>query len=234
MRPSIVIGSGDGDLCFIARYLLEQVGFEANLQPDADDMLIAVGRDSVCALLIDGRISEAVLACEKACTLRRERPIVVVALVDPTAHGQGLAFLNAGANEVFVRPVPPSHLLRALTTPRAGERLVHGEVEMDISARRVWRASRPIYLPRIEFAILRHFLLNPDAVFDRWAIIKNCWPRGVFVDPRTVNVHIGRLRKYLYVDGAADPIRSVRGIGYGLHPANSLSVQGRERWSGRD
>ncbi|CCM79539.1 winged helix-turn-helix transcriptional regulator [Rhizobium mesoamericanum] len=226
MRPTIVIGSGDGDLCFIARYLLDQAGYETNLQPEADDTVLAVRRVSACALLIDGRLPGAISTCEALCTLRAQRQLVVVALVDPGAHGQGLAFLNAGADEVFTRPVPPTHLVRALIAPVANRRLIHGDLKMDLSARRVWRASVPLYLPRIEFAILRCFLLDPDRVFDRRTIIRNCWPNRVFVDPKTVNVHVGRLRKRLQAKGASDPIRSVRGIGYGLQAADLSEVKG--------
>jgi len=226
MRPTIVIGSGDGDLCFLARYLLDQAGFETNLQPEADGIVVAVRRERASALLIDGRLPDAILTCEKVCDLRSQRQIVIVALVDPGANAQGLAFLNAGADEVFTRPVPPTQLLRALVAPLASRRLIHGDLEMDVSARRVWRASMPLYLPRIEFAILHHFLLNPDTVFDRRTIVRNCWPNGVFVDPKTVNVHIGRLRKRLQARGAPDPIRSVRGIGYGLQAADLLDVEG--------
>ncbi len=228
MRPTIVIGSGDGDLCFIARHLLEHSGFATSLQSEANDIVIAARQDNVCALLIDGRVRDAVSACAQICDLRAGSAITIVALVNPGAHGQGLAFLNAGADEVFTRPVPPGHLLRALMMQGTTQRLRYGDIEMDVAARRVWRAECPVYLPRIEFAILRYFLLQPDRISDRREIIRQCWPSGIYVDCKTVNVHIGRLRRCLRVEGAPDPIRTVRGIGYGI---GSVSLpERRARW----
>ncbi|MBW9117977.1 winged helix-turn-helix domain-containing protein [Rhizobium cauense] len=215
MRPTIVIGSRDVDLCFIARHVLEQSGFAASLQGRSADIIAATGNDNVCALLIDGRVRNAIAVCQRVHELVGTTRIRIVALVDPRAHRQALDFINAGANEVFTRPMVPSLIIRALTSSSTG-RLVHGDIEMDVAARRVWRGTQRIDLTTIEFAILQQFLLNPERVFARREIIARSWPSGIHVEPRTVNVHIARLRKHLTADGRDDPIRSVRGIGYGL------------------
>jgi two-component system phosphate regulon response regulator PhoB len=227
MRPTIVIGCGDADLCFISRHIVEHAGFSASLQVQPDDIVSGCRAEGVCALLIDGRTPAALAICEQINGFRSQREIRIVALVDAKAHRQALALLNAGADEVLIRPVPPVLLLHALTFTGAAERLVHGDIEMDVSARRVWRAGCPIYLPRIEFAILQQLLSNVDRVFGRRDIIKCSWPAGVFVDVKTVNVHVGRLRRFLAIDGATDPIRCVRGIGYGLRSEDEREPENR-------
>ena len=227
MRPTIVIGSGDGDLCFIVRHILEHAGFVASIQSRPDNIVAASRAEGVCALLIDGRTPRALHICEQIVGFKPQYKIRTVALLDPRAHAQGLAFLNGGADEVLIRPVPPMLLLHALTYTGTVQRLLHGDIEMDVSARRVWRATYPVYLPKIEFAILQQFLSHPDRVFERHEIIKSSWPSGIFVDLRTVNVHVGRLRHYLATNGAPDPIRCVRGIGYGLQTTSERELEPR-------
>jgi two-component system phosphate regulon response regulator PhoB len=227
MRPTIVIGCGDADLCFISRHIVEHAGFAASLQVKPEDIISGCRKEGVCALLIDGRTPASCHICEQIDGFRSQRELRIVALVDPKAHRQALALLNAGADEVLVRPVPPALLLHALTFTGSVQRLVHGDIEMDVSARRVWRADCPIYLPRIEFAILQQFLSQADRVFDRRDIIRYSWPTGIFVDPKTVNVHVGRLRRLLAINGASDPIRCVRGIGYGLKPRDEEESRNR-------
>lgn len=112
----------------------------------------------------------------------------------------------------------------ALKEQKAHTRLSCGDIEMDASARRVWRTAIEVHLPRIEFEILRSFLREPDRVFLRQELIAMAWPPGVFVDPKTVSVHVGRLRRALARTSSPDPIRTVRGVGYALAASGLTSA----------
>jgi two-component system phosphate regulon response regulator PhoB len=111
-----------------------------------------------------------------------------------------------------------------LGVPDASLRLSCGDIEMDLLARRVWRSSVEIHLPPIEFAILQSFLSVPDRVFLRKELIEMAWRPGIFVDPKTVDVHVGRLRRAMTITFPTDPIRTVRGVGYALDARMATSL----------
>ena len=94
--------------------------------------------------------------------------------------------------------------------------LTFGELELDRDKRRVARAGEPIELGPTEYRLLEFFLEHPGRVFSREQLLDSVWGRDIYIDERTVDVHIGRLRKLLNTGRAADPIRTVRGAGYAL------------------
>ena len=98
----------------------------------------------------------------------------------------------------------------------ASESLEFGDLRMDLAAHRVRRGGRAIHLGPTEFRLLRYLLQHPGRVFSREQLLDAVWGRDVYVEPRTVDVHIGRLRKALNAGGEADVIRTVRGTGYAL------------------
>lgn len=221
MKPIIVIGSRDADFCLFARHILRQTGFETLLTTNASEAIAAARTVGVRGMVIDGRLTNAVLACGSLKGDATTAGLKIVALVGASSARQYADFMNAGADEGFVRPVSPDHLLRALSSLSSPTGVVQGrfscsDIEMHVPARRVWRRSVELHLPRLEFAILLHLLKEPRRVHLRHELASAAWPSGVFVDPKTVNVHIGRLRKALTAVAPTDPIRTVRGVGYGL------------------
>ncbi|EJC64734.1 response regulator with CheY-like receiver domain and winged-helix DNA-binding domain [Rhizobium leguminosarum bv. viciae WSM1455] len=221
VKPTIVIGSTDADFSLFARHILRQTGFETLLTTSADEAIAAARTAGVRGVVIDGRVANSVYACESLKGDATTAGLKVIALVGANSARQYADFINAGADESFVRPISPDHLLRALhslssLSDASLERLSCGDIEMHVLARRVWRRGVELHLPRLEFAILLHLLKDPGRIYLRHELASAAWPAGVFVDPKTINVHIGRLRETLTTVAPTDPIRTVRGVGYGL------------------
>ena len=108
-------------------------------------------------------------------------------------------------------------LLRRVSPERLAERLVFGDIELDRENYRVRRAGRDIHLGPTEFRLLDHFMSKPGRIFSRSQLLDSIWGHSSEIDERTVDVHIGRLRKLLSRGNEKDPIRTVRGAGYGLN-----------------
>ena len=134
--------------------------------------------------------------------------------------GRGLA---TGADDYIVKPfsVPEllarvRGLLRRASPERLATVLTYGDIELDREKRRVARSGRPVDLGPTEYRLLEFFLEHPGRVFSREQLLDSMWGRDIYIDERTVDVHIGRLRKLLNPGREQDPIRTVRGAGYAL------------------
>ncbi len=131
--------------------------------------------------------------------------------------------LETGADDYVTKPYSVAELLARLRTqlrrirPAAvGERLEYDDITLDMTEHRVYRAGSSLTLGPTEFRLLTAFMERPGRVWSREQLLDRVWGRDIYVDSRTVDVHVGRLRKALRIDGAEDPIRTVRGAGYAL------------------
>jgi two-component system phosphate regulon response regulator PhoB len=147
--------------------------------------------------------------------------IMLTARGEESERVRGLA---TGADDYIVKPFSVPELLariRALLRRASPERvatvLAIGDLELDREKKRVSRASRPVELGPTEFRLLEFFMERPGRVFSREQLLDGVWGSDVYIDERTVDVHVGRLRKALNRGHATDPIRTVRGAGYSLN-----------------
>jgi two-component system, OmpR family, phosphate regulon response regulator PhoB len=131
--------------------------------------------------------------------------------------------LDAGADDYVSKPFSPTELvariravLRRIRPALADEALSYADIVMDLVAHRVTRASKPVHLGPTEFRLLRHFMEHPGRVFSREQLLDAVWGKDVYVEARTVDVHIRRLRIALNGESQADLIRTVRAAGYAL------------------
>jgi two-component system phosphate regulon response regulator PhoB len=138
-------------------------------------------------------------------------------------EGDRVRGLNSGADDYVVKPFSPSELIARLRAvirraqpSSTHEVLRYADVTMDLVAHRVARDGKPIHLGPTEFRLLRYFLQHPGRVFAREQLLDAVWGHDVYVEPRTVDVHIRRLRKALNSDGGSDIVRTVRSAGYAL------------------
>jgi two-component system phosphate regulon response regulator PhoB len=131
--------------------------------------------------------------------------------------------LETGADDYMVKPYSVAELmarvrkeLRRTRPASVGEELVFDDIVLDAASHRVSRAQNEIKLGPTEFRLLAAFLENQGRVLSREQLLDRVWGRDIYVDTRTVDVHIGRLRKALMQHGGDDPLRTVRGAGYAL------------------
>jgi len=148
-------------------------------------------------------------------------PVVMVTALDqPSDRVRGL---DAGADDYVSKPFSPTELvariravLRRIRPALADEALSYADIVMDLVAHRVTRAAKPVHLGPTEFRLLRHFMEHPGRVFSREQLLDAVWGKDVYVEARTVDVHIRRLRIALNGDQHTDLIRTVRAAGYAL------------------
>lgn len=138
-------------------------------------------------------------------------------------EGDKVRGLNSGADDYITKPFSPSELvarvravMRRSRPDALDERLGFADISMDLAAHRVLRSGRPIHLGPTEFRLLRFLLEHPKRVFSREHLLDGVWGHDVYVEPRTVDVHIRRLRKALNGPGERDLVRTVRSAGYAL------------------
>lgn len=226
----IIVTSGDPQFQLFARHVFLREGLDTVLSTDCEAALLQTRTHTASGMLVDWDASHALPLCRAVRLDDRTQYLTLVALLDPASAKDYPLFIDAGADAVFVRPIDPVHFLEIFwateTMPRGhrlgqsmiGDTLVHDDIVLDPAARRSFRNGREVDLPLLEFNLLHCLMRQPNRIMGRQELIAGAWPKGVFVDERTVNVHIARLRRALMRYPGGDPIRSVRGIGYGMRP----------------
>lgn len=227
---SIIIASTDVDYYLLLSHILSEAGFVVLPASGVEEIIHLSNEANPFAILLDCR-SDDHFAVDACLDLKRDATtfgIPTIALIGPGAEQQYLSLMKAGVDESFVRPITPRKLIgflerlaglpvtgRATADGRAT--LLYADIAIDLDAHRVSRKGRPIHLGPIEFRMLRHLIEHAGQVCSRDALVEAAWQQGRFVDRRTVNVHIGRLRQALSESGG-NVIRTVRAAGYILDP----------------
>ena len=157
--------------------------------------------------------------------MRRSNPMRTVPIIMLTARGEEsdrVRGLDAGADDYITKPFSPRELLARVRAvmrraqPSENDLLIYADIEMDLARHKVQRSGVEVHLGPTEYRLLRHFLESPGRVFSREQLLDAVWGRDVYVEARTVDVHIRRLRKTLNDEGRADLIRTVRSAGYSI------------------
>lgn len=221
MRPTIIIGSRDPGVFSAVAQVLERSGSTTVVRRTARETIAAARRLDVDGVLIDARLPASLTACREIRDSQTSTRLQLVVVVARLGSSQRRTYRNAGADRIFAVSSAAREIAFALAPERQQVQVSHGAISLDPALWRVWHDGVMIELPRIEFMILDLFLRHPGRVFSRREIIVRCWPRNVFVDPRTVNVHIATLRRLLGPGFHGNPIRSVRSLGYGLDASPS-------------
>lgn len=229
MTPKILVIEDESDLVTLLKYNLEAEGFEVLDAPDGEEGLLVLSEHAVDLVVLDWMLPK--LSGIEVCRRIRRRPetknLPVIMLTARGEEADRIRGLNAGADDYLAKPFSQKELvariqavLRRIRPALGDEVLSFANIEMDLSAHRVTRDGRAIKLGPTEFRLLRHFLEHPGRVFTRDQLINAVWGRDVYVDERTVDVHIRRLRKGLNEVGKPDVIRTVRSAGYSLDPSD--------------
>ncbi|NRP21819.1 Phosphate regulon transcriptional regulatory protein PhoB [Ensifer adhaerens] len=220
----IVISSCDAEFCLSHQHILAAAGHDTELSTRIEDIMTIASQRSVGGVLLDARTVATAKLCEELKGSDETRDAKVIGLLSTRAAAEYPAFLKAGIDVAFVRPVEPARYLRAfrrlLGLPSGTDQTsVQTGVEgltIDRERHQVSFEGCPFHIGLIEFRILLNLACEPGKVLSRKQLIASAWPSGIFVDARTVNVHIARLRRSLLTMTGVDPIRTVRGVGYAI------------------
>ncbi len=225
VKGQILLVEDDAALAELLTYNLEKENFTVTQTPDGDEALLLASETPPDLILLDWMI-EGVSGIEVCRRLRRRPETANVPIIMLTARGEEgdrIRGLETGADDYVTKPFSPRELvarvaavLRRVRPALAGEQLNYADLEMDIVSHKVRRGGEPIALGPTEFRLLRHFLEHPGRVFSRERLLDSVWGHDSDIEPRTVDVHIRRLRKAINEGGRADIIRTVRSAGYAL------------------
>ncbi len=225
-RARLLLVEDDTALAELLVWNFEREDFIVEHTADGEEALILAREQPHDLVLLDWMIEGDISGIEVCRRLRRLPDTANVPIIMLTARGEEedrIRGLETGADDYVTKPFSPRELvarvsavLRRVRPALAGERLAYADIEMDTVAHRVKRAGDTVPLGPTEFRLLRHFLEHPGRVFSRERLLDSVWGREADIEPRTVDVHIRRLRKAINEGGRSDIIRTVRSAGYAL------------------
>lgn len=225
MPPRILVAEDEDALSTLLEYNLAAEGFEVIAVADGEAALAAIEDETPDLLVLDWMLP-GVSGLEICRRVRARRTGGDVPIVMVTARGEEedrVRGLETGADDYLTKPFAMSELIArvkaVLRRARPGlsdEVLTHGDIALNRETRRVHRGAREVRLGPKEFALLACLIARPGRVFSRDQLQDAVWGRDAYVEARTVDVHVGRLRQALNRRGDRDPIRTVRGAGYAL------------------
>lgn len=229
-KPLILVGTEDIDFYLFVDHVLQAENLATQLASNLDEIQRVAAELKPNAILLDfrGRAHLAAQICKPLKQSLSNNGTPIVALIDQGAERHYVDLIKAGIDDVFIRPILPSKLIecvRSILPGQApasspaeggGKAVRYADVEMDLGTYRVRRDGRDVHLSPIEFKLLKHFLERPEQVITREELHNAAWLDNVHVGPRTVDVHVGRLRKALHSGAKGNLIRTVRSVGYAL------------------
>ena len=225
MKTHILLIEDETALVELIRYNLEKEGFRVSAANDGEEGLSLLREHKPDLLVLDWMLPH-VSGIEICRQIRRKTELRDLPVIMLTARGEEadrIRGLEVGADDYVIKPFSPSELvariravLRRARPSGADEMLTYSGIAMDLAAHRVIRNGRSIHLGPTEFRLLRFFMERPGRVFTREQLLDGVWGRDLYVELRTVDVHIRRLRKAINGEGERDPIRTVRSAGYAL------------------
>ena len=225
MKPAILLVEDDPSLIELVRYNLEAADFDVAVEMDGDGGLMAIRERDFDLVILDWMMPN-MSGIEVVRQIRRMNDKRATPVIMLTARGEEtdkIRGLDAGADDYVVKPFSPAELVsrvRALlrrSTPDMGaETLAYEDLEMDLVSHKVNRGGRSVHLGPTEYRLLRVLMENPGRVYSREQLLDKAWGQNIYVEIRTVDVHVRRLRRAINIDGKPDLIRTVRGSGYAL------------------
>ena len=224
-RPHVLVVEDEAPIVELLRYNLEASGYSVSVATDGDEALERVTEDRPDAVLLDWMLprKSGIEVCRQLRAKAGTRMLPIILLTARGEEADRVRGLETGADDYIVKPFSPKELearlkavLRRSRPALVEERLEYRGIVMDLVRHRVSRDGRKVHLGPKEYRLLRTLLERPTRVFSRARLLDAVWGRDVYVEERTVDVHIRRLRKALNGEGEPDAIRTVRSGGYAL------------------
>lgn len=229
MTPLVLVVEDEDALATLLQYNLEKEGYEVVVATDGEEALTLVSERLPDLILLDWMLPKVsgIEVCRRLRGRNEARNVPIIMLTARGEESDRVRGLDIGADDYVTKPFSMSELtarlravLRRLRPGLAEDRVKVADIVIDRVAHRVRRAGREIHLGPTEFRLLDYLMQHPGRVFSREQLLDAVWGSDVYVEARTVDVHVGRLRKALNGQDMPDPIRTVRSAGYSLDPAS--------------
>jgi two-component system phosphate regulon response regulator PhoB len=228
----VLVVEDEAALAELLKYNLEKEGYRVSMAHDGEEALVLADETTPDLVVLDWMLPKAagIEVCRRLRGRQDTRNVPIVMLTARTEESDRIRGLDVGADDYITKPFSMNELLarlravmRRIRPALAEDKITRGDITMDRVSHRVKRGQREVHLGPTEFKILDHLMQHPGRVFSREQLLDAVWGSDVYVEARTVDVHIGRLRKALMVGDETDPIRTVRSAGYALdvEPANA-------------
>ncbi|MEL6551274.1 MAG: phosphate regulon transcriptional regulator PhoB [Pseudomonadota bacterium] len=224
-QPSVLLVEDEPAQRAVLSYNLESEGYRVIEAENGEEALLLVDEDKPDVVVLDWMLPNVsgIEVCRQLKMRKETRALPIIMLSARTEEVDKIRGLETGADDYVTKPYSVLELmarvkaqLRRARPGATGERLHFEDITLDTEHHRVSRAGRDVKLGPTEFRLLTTFMEKPGRVWSREQLLDRVWGREIYVDTRTVDVHIGRLRKALCKDGGDDPVRTVRGAGYAL------------------
>jgi two-component system phosphate regulon response regulator PhoB len=225
MNPHVLVVEDEEALSQLLKYNLEKEGYRVSVAKDGEEALVVADEVKPDLVLLDWMLPKApgIEVCRRLRARQETRNTPIVMLTARDEEGDRIRGLDTGADDYISKPFSMTELLarlravmRRIRPGLAEDKLRVGDLVMDRVSHRVKRGGREVHLGPTEFRILDHLMQHPGRVFSREQLLDAVWGSDVYVEARTVDVHIGRLRKALIEGDEPDPIRTVRSAGYAI------------------
>jgi len=223
LSAKVLVVEDEAALQEMLSYNLEADGFKVSRATTGEEAEILIAEERPDLIILDWMLpgTSGIEICRRVRTRPETRGIPIVMLTARGEEGDRIRGLATGADDYVVKPFSVAELLarvkailRRSAPDRVAEVLKVSDIELDRAAHRVTRGVREVRIGPTEFRLLEFLMESPGRVLSRAQLLDGVWGRDAFVDERTVDVHIGRLRKALIRGKERDPIRTVRGAGY--------------------
>lgn len=224
-QPTVLVVEDEHAQREVLAYNLEAEGFRVARAENGEEAMIVVDEDMPDIIVLDWMMPNlsGIEVCRRLKSRPETRNIPIIMLSARTEEVDKVRGLETGADDYVIKPYSVIELmarvrsqLRRVRPSTVGLRLEFDDIVLDAETHKVSRSEKPLKLGPTEFRLLSTFMEKPGRVWSREQLLDRVWGRDIYVDTRTVDVHIGRLRKALTQHGGADPVRTVRGAGYAL------------------
>ncbi|MEZ5684394.1 MAG: phosphate regulon transcriptional regulator PhoB [Paracoccaceae bacterium] len=224
-QPCVLVVEDESAQREVLQYNLEAEGFRVAMAVNGDEALLMVREEKPDLIVLDWMLPNVsgIEICRRVKSNPETRQIPIIMLSARSEESDRVRGLETGADDYVVKPYSVIELMARLRTqlrrtrPAAmGERLVFEDILLDADEHRVYRDNKELKLGPTEFRLLSTLMEKPGRVWTRDQLLDRVWGRDIYVDTRTIDVHVGRLRKALMAHGGNDPVRTVRGTGYAL------------------
>lgn len=225
MNAKILVVEDEEPLALLLQYNLESEGFEVDLIHHGDEVELALEENQPNIIILDWMLpgTSGLELCRRIRSNSKTSQLPIILLTARGEEGDRLRGLETGADDYVTKPFSVPELcarvkavLRRANPESIAETLSVGDIELDRTSFRVKRGPRDVRLGPTEFRLLEFLMQSPGRVYSRGQLLDSVWGQNVYVDERTVDVHIGRLRKAINRGKEKDPIRTVRGAGYSI------------------